>query len=216
MNKLFFILATVFLITVGATAQSDYNKKEFFVGYSNGQVDGSAGVFTTLSTFHEIGPESFHGVNVSGVYNFSRYVGLKADVSATFGSADFSGNVGTVIVPANLTTHAKNSLYNITGGIQFKDNNVDRRLKPLGHFMVGVGHSRSDVQSSCSPAGSCNPLSIPQSRRDTGLAVVVGGGIDIKLNDRFDLRLVQFDYNPVVLKASTLHNVRIGIGIVIK
>ncbi|MFN2501607.1 MAG: hypothetical protein ABR530_06310 [Pyrinomonadaceae bacterium] len=41
-------------------------------------------------------------------------------------------------------------------------------------------------------------------------------GVDIKLNDRFDLRAFQLDYNPVNLETDMIHNLRLGVGIVIK
>lgn len=50
---------------------------------------------------------------------------------------------------------------------------------------------------------------------DTGLAAALGGGLDIRLNKRLDLRAIQVDYNPTRLFGSTQHNIRIGIGIVI-
>ena len=216
MKRLFFAISLFAFSTSLISAQSDYNKGEFFIGYSHGAVDGSTSAFNTLSNFHEIGPERFHGFNASGVYNFSRYFGLKGDVSATYGSADFNGNIGSIIVPANLTSRTDNSLYNVVGGIQVKDNHKDRRFKPFAHLMVGLGHAKSDVENTCSPAPNCNPLLIPASRKSTGMAGIVGGGVDVKLNDRFDLRLIQMDYNPIKVPADTLHNVRFSVGVVIK
>jgi hypothetical protein len=51
---------------------------------------------------------------------------------------------------------------------------------------------------------------------ESGFAAALGGGIDIRVNDRIDFRLVQIDYNPVILDESTSHNYRFGIGIVFK
>ena len=54
----------------------------------------------------------------------------------------------------------------------------------------------------------------------------LGGGLDYKLNDRFGLRLFQFDYNPILLRnrtinstafpGETLNGIRFSAGIVIK
>jgi hypothetical protein len=56
------------------------------------------------------------------------------------------------------------------------------------------------------------------SRAD--FAMVFGGGIDVKLGKRIDLRLIQVDYNPIFVKTrngiegKTQHNFRIGVGLV--
>jgi hypothetical protein len=49
-----------------------------------------------------------------------------------------------------------------------------------------------------------------------GFAAVLGGGLDVRLSDKIDLRVVQLDYNPTVFDESTSTNYRIGFGIVFK
>ncbi len=205
---LLLIAATAIL---GIAQGADHNEKEFFVGYSNGQVDGSTGRFVhTTADFGDTGPLKFHGINVAGVYNFTRYVGVKADVSATFHGGDFS-------IPFTPTTtvngNARNSLYNVLGGVQIKDNAVEGRVKPFAHILVGLGHARTRVESNCT---GLNCLLITPTSTDTGLAGAFGGGLDVRVNDRFDVRVGQIDYNPVFLKGNDLHNVRLSIGIIIK
>lgn len=193
---------------------SDYKKAEFFAGYSNGQVDGSTFRFTEpTGNFRDTGAANFNGVNFAGVYNFSRYVGIRGDVSATF-------NGGNVDIPINLnvrvTGDTRNSLYNFLGGVQFKDNSDDRRFKPFAHLLVGAGHARTRANLTCTPSANCGGVIISQTEDETGFAGAFGAGIDVKINDRFDFRLGQLDYNPVKLDSGTLHNIRFGIGIVIK
>jgi hypothetical protein len=53
--------------------------------------------------------------------------------------------------------------------------------------------------------------------------MVFGGGIDVKVHPRVDLRIIQFDYNPIFyggvesldLPNRTQNNIRIGFGVVI-
>lgn len=191
------------------------NKGEFFVGYSHGQVDGSTGRFVqTTDDIRDTGALKFHGFEASGVYNVSRYVGLKADVSATFHGGDFRFSA---IPPAAFVGEARNSLYNVLGGVQFKDNSSKRRIKPFAHMLGGIGHARASLDARCEPAGGlCAGVILPDSGSETGFAGAFGGGVDLRLNDRFDLRLFQVDYNPVKLDSGTLHNARISIGVVIK
>lgn len=91
MKKFVFALLLTIVSSGLATSQStdDYKKAEFFAGYSHGQVDGSTFRFVeTNSDFRDSGPLKFNGFNVAGVYNVSRYVGIKGDFSATFNSGD--------------------------------------------------------------------------------------------------------------------------------
>jgi hypothetical protein len=43
---------------------------------------------------------------------------------------------------------------------------------------------------------------------------VFGGGIDFRVGDRFQIRAIQVDYNPVRVFGQTDHNLRLGAGIV--
>lgn len=106
---------------------------------------------------------------------------------------------------------SRNSLYNFLGGVQIKDNASEARFKPFGHALAGVARTRNTTKS----AGS---NFIPQdfTVTSTGFAAALGGGLDIKINDRFDFRAIQVDYNPVRNFGQFSHNVRFGIGLVIK
>jgi Outer membrane protein beta-barrel domain len=212
MKKIILLISLMMIGGIIVSAQ-DYKKTEVYVGYSRGQVDGSTGRFFLARGFRETGPGDFNGAEIAGVYNFSRYVGLKADVSATYNGGDFQVSSGNGF----FTGTTKNSLYNVLGGVQFKANSSERRLRPFAHILLGVGHARTDVKASCSTGGNtCTEPFIFPDQDETGFAGAFGGGLDIKLSDRFDLRAVQFDYNPVKLDSGTLHNARIGIGLVIK
>lgn len=215
MNKLFFALSLIVLSSVFAMAQDEYKKGEFFIGYSNGQVDTGLEGFTSANT--GIGDRStFHGFNTSGVYNFNRYVGLKGDLSGTYNSTRFSFPVTTGASTQTVSFDTKNALYNVLGGIQVKDNSVDTKFKPFVHALAGLGHGKINVRNvTCTTTANINCAQIV-SESESGLAGAFGGGLDIRLSDRVDLRAFQVDYNPIKFDESTAHNFRFGIGIVIK
>lgn len=197
------------------TTTSDYKKAEVFVGYSNNQV--GTGI-SPNDDFSEIvdDRETFHGFNVSGVYNFSRYLGIKGDVSGAYNNKDYDFSVPTV-PPATgrVAFEANSSLYNFLGGIQVKDNSSEARFKPFGHVLAGAGHGRVKVKNlTCDITVDCTGFEGTAS--ETGFAAAFGGGIDIKLNDRIDIRAIQVDYNPIWFDGGTTHNVRFGIGLVFK
>lgn len=191
---------------------SDYKKSEFFVGYSNNQVDtgldsNSGNAFQNF--FND--RESFHGFNASGTYNVTRYIGITGDVSGTYNNKTFNFPVtgGTV----NLKTN--NSLYNFLGGVQIKDNASENRLKPFGYALVGAGHRRTKFKDVSCPTGvDCTFFNGTDS--ETGLAGAFGGGLDIKVNNKIDFRALKVDYNPIKFDGGVDHNVRIGIGVVFK
>lgn len=197
------------------TTTSDYKKSEFFVGYSNNQVDTGVSPNDDFSDLVD-DRETFHGVNVSGVYNFSRYLGLKGDVSGTYNSKSYDFTVPTV-PPATgrVSFDANSSLYNFLGGIQVKDNSSDARFKPFAHVLAGAGHGRVKVKNlTCDISVDCTGFEDTGS--ETGFAAAFGGGVDIKLNDRIDFRAIQVDYNPIRFDSGTTHNIRFGIGFVFK
>jgi hypothetical protein len=216
MSKFFFALLLTIATSVFAVAQSDdYNKGEFFIGYSNGQVDTGIDSGDSVNSFLR-DRTNFHGFNVSGVYNVSRYAGIKADVSGTYNSTRFTFPVTTGTTTQNVSFDTKNALYNVVGGIQIKDNGTAGRVKPFAHAMIGAGHGRTNVENvNCTTTTTFNCGNIANAS-ETGLAGVFGGGLDIRINDRIDFRAFQVDYNPIKFDAGTDHNVRFGIGIVIK
>ena len=212
MKTFIFVVLFITLLCMAGQAQ-DHHRAEFFAGYSHGLVDDSTGRFFDTRGFTATGLQGFNGFEASGVYNVSRYVGIKGDLSGTYDRGNFSIPSG---INGSFVGTANNSLYNVLGGVQFKDNSSARRLKPFAHLMVGIGHARTQVQVSCVPAGTCTEPFVFPDGSETGFAGAFGGGLDIRLSDRFDLRAFQLDYNPVKFDSGTIHNLRIGIGIVIK
>lgn len=217
MNKLFTAFCLTLAASVFSFAQSsdDYKKSEFYVGYSNQQVDTGANSNSGNAARDFFNDRlSFNGFEASGVYNVHRYVGLKGDVSGAYRSRDF--NFATTPTN-NIRFKTNNSLYNVLGGVQFKDNASDARVKPFAHVLVGVGHARTNVKNvTCTSTLVTNCSSLADSFSDTGVAGAFGGGLDVKLNDKVDIRAVQVDYNPVRLSGQTDHNFRFGIGVVFK
>jgi hypothetical protein len=202
MHKFIKAFCLTALLSVGVYAQTttdEYNKNEFFVGYSNQQVD--RGDYQT-----------HHGFEGSYVRNVSRYFGIKGDVSGAYKNDDFDSRI--VVAPGNTTTirnETRSSLYNFLGGVQVKDNASDARLKPFGHALAGVGYNRTEFKTSLTGSGTQN-----FTDNEAGFAAALGGGLDIKINDRVDFRAIQVDYNPVRNFGQFSHNVRFGIGVVFK
>jgi hypothetical protein len=209
MKKAILVFCIAAACAASAFAQTsspdEYKKTEFFAGYSNGQVRRGEN-------------ESFNGFNGSAVYNFSRYFGIKGDMSGTYDSDRINLNFITSTGTSTQSFKSSRSLYNFLGGIQVKDNSTDGgRFKPFAHALIGAAYSREklkDFTCTSTGTGAC-PASFPVGTfSDTGLSGVLGGGLDIKLNNKIQIRAIQFDYNPMKIAGSIDHNMRIGAGIV--
>lgn len=213
-------LTLAFSATLGlaqTTTGSDYHKFEVFGGYSNNQVDvGVSDDNEDIEDFFD-DREGFNGFNVSAVGNFNRYLGAKVDFSGHYKNIGFQA-------PAVGTTPARDfdadaSLYNVLGGIQVKDNRKEgSRVRPFGHALIGVASSKVEVENAffsspfCAQTGVVCPIEI--NDRETGFAAAIGGGVDVKVTNRFSVRAIQVDYNPTRLYDSTQHNFRFGFGVV--
>lgn len=212
MSKLVFLAILIVSCASMAFAQStsDYNKFEFYGGYSHNRVD--TGFDDNDPALDDIidEREGFHGFNTSITGNITRYVGLQFDLSGHFKERTIPVNTARLDI--------EGSLYNFLGGVQLKDNAKEGTFKPFAHALVGVAHARNKVDFSADICAAVFPSPCPTdfTASDTGLAGAFGGGLDIRANDRFDIRVVKFDYNPTRLfDGPTQHNFRIGAGIVI-
>ena len=130
-------IAIISVAGVSAQAIDDYKKGEFFIGYSNGQVDTGLDSGNSVSSFFRE-RANFNGVNVSGVYNVSRYIGIKGDASGTFNTTRFSDSFVDTTTGTTYSTSFKttNSLYNVVGGVQVKDNSRAGTFKPFACWSV--------------------------------------------------------------------------------
>jgi Outer membrane protein beta-barrel domain len=177
MRKFLFSMIIMACAASFSFAQSDdYNKLDVYVGFSHARID-----------FGDY--EGFNGVEGAVTGNISRYVGLKGDYAFHRKNFDFGPVSG----------HADS--HTLVGGVQFKDNSKETKVKPFGHLMAGVANGR---------------FSGPITDSETGFAGVIGGGVDIKLSPRVDFRAIQLDYNPTRLGGETQHNFRVGIGLVFR
>ena len=203
------MLVAVCLTITSAQSQpsgtDDYHKNEFYVGYSNNQVDDGV-------------HRGIHGLEGSYTRNFSRFFGVRADVSHAMKKDEVNGQAfDPVNGTYNFTQDYRRSVTNVLAGVQVKDNSTETRFKPFGYALAGVAHNRSSYRNFNCTSGNCpanGPALFEFRSSDTGFAAALGGGLDIKLSRRFDLRAIQVDYNPIYSNSRMDNNFRIGVGIV--
>lgn len=229
-------------------SSSDFHKLEVYGGYSLASVESNSAGWNVLfaggggiqlpdlcssSSTNALGANfqrgyfcsrrNFNGFDGSVTYNVSRYFGIKGDVTGHFKSGQFVDTVGGV----TFTIDTKDRLYNFLGGVQVKDNATKARLKPFGHALFGAARYSARLQQVATVAAANYIL----EDSDTSFAMKLGGGLDVRVNDRIDIRLIELDYNPefagdraltrvqgpytVSTTGKTAHNFTIGFGIVI-
>lgn len=183
--------------TFAQTSGDDYNKYDIGVLYSHNRVD--VGVDNSGANF--LGDrEGFNGVEGFVKGNISRYVGLRGDYS--FHRKSFNIDGGTAATSFDVDAN----IHQFLGGVEFKDNAKETKVKPFAHVLAGVAHSTSSVTGTA----------VSFSDNSNDFAAAVGGGLDFRINDRVDFRAIQFDYNPIRGDGETSHNFRIGIGIIFR
>jgi hypothetical protein len=193
MRKLLFsIVIMACAVSYSFAQNTDYNKVDIYAGFSHARVD-----------FGGFDYEGFNGVEGAVTGNISRYIGLKGDYAFHRKSFDFVPGVDI-----DARTHT------LVGGVQIKDNSTETKVKPFAHFMAGFAHAKADVD----PVGCIAVIGAPCpfSQSDSGFAGIIGGGLDIRVSPRVDVRAIQFDYNPTRLGGETQHNFRIGVGLVFR
>ena len=171
-------------------AQSDDAKRELGGGVSIVGAD-SKGAFN-----NDESRDGLYGFYIQGAYNISRFWGLKADFSY-FQKQFEAGNI-------DLTSR----LSQITGGIKLQDNANTTRFRPFAQTLIGVAHTSKlprILQENLSGR-------VVSAISGTGPAFVLGGGLDIRLAKKLELRALQIDYNPIRIKGESFQNVRLGIG----
>jgi len=200
MHKLFLTFCLTVMLSVITFAQSEINRNEFYVGYSNNQAEINSGDANNvgIDNFFD-GRASYNGFEVAATHNVSRFVGAKFDFSAHFKEFNDSTNrFGSRAGAPNF--RVRSELYNSTIGAQIKDNSKDSgRVKPFGQVMVGLvyGKNRTPESNNGSFANSAFPRFL--NKGDYGVGGIAGGGLDIKLGERVDFRAIQVDYNPTRL-----------------
>jgi hypothetical protein len=168
---------------------------------------------------HGSGPKGFE-------VSFKRYVwrglGIKGDLS--FYSDTFAPSRATYCQPAGcvtgLTFEAIGRALYLTVGPEWKFRR-DKTVAPFAQALAGVVHARSRFRMAGSGVGepfmgglilfnsagfsADRNITYSDSNADTGLALSIGGGLDIQPGKRLGFR-VAMDYDPTFLVRPVIHD----------
>ncbi|MGH9422518.1 MAG: hypothetical protein ACRD3J_21255, partial [Thermoanaerobaculia bacterium] len=165
---------------------------------------------------------NFHGFNLGAKYNLSPTLGIRTDFSAYF---DKDRSVDSFGEGADL--HTDTNTFNDKTYVLVIGPEVRHEYGswiPFAHAMAGVAR-----QTSVNVQTSTGPFDFTIHDRTTSLALKLGGGIDVRISPRLDLRIIEVDYEPIFakdrntpvdgffdqrVKGKTAQNITFGVGVV--
>ena len=164
-----------------------YPKVEWFVGISSNHFFYDDSPFEVIpqniASLFSNHAEGQIGFETSFTRNIHKFLGLKGDFSSYFdrkpqgktsAGDDFQVNSRTLSFLAGPEIKARNHT----------------RLTPFAHALVGVARSRSEFKVA--------RIGFSDSHTRIGLAMALGGGVDLRVSERFSLRGM-LDYTPTFL-----------------
>jgi hypothetical protein len=185
------LLGVVLLLATSVYAQ-DYKKVELFGAYSYLRFN------PTLSYLKN---RSFNGGGGGVQYNFSNYLGIKAEFMG-YGSTNFTIPAGTysipklspspIVVGAPITTQGNMFTYLFGPVVRVPISKVT----PFGELLFGGSNSNAYGNQI---KGICNGITCITSATNIGgtqhpFTMALGGGLDIKLSESFSIRPLEIDY----------------------
>lgn len=133
---------------------------------------------------------NLNGWNASATGYFNKYIGATADFGGLYSTPKIMGLVG-------LNTKFHTFMFGPTARLTNPS-----RLTPFAHALFGAGKL------------SASALGI--NGGETDFTWAAGGGLDAKLNNRFAVRVAQFDYLQSRVADTHQNNFRYSAGIVFK
>ena len=138
--------------------------------------------------------EDLHGWNASFNSNFTKWIGLAADFSGHYGNASLTPGL-----KADVATH----LFTVGPQFSYRGNET---LTPFAHVLLGA--ARSDVTYF---------IATGRTRiNESAFALIIGGGLDVKVHDHLAIRLFQADYVLTRFNSNNQHNFRASTGLVFR
>jgi len=200
-NRIVILLSILLLLVPITSAQTDEKKTEVFVGFS-ALAAQNALTNRDVKTFDGFTPEQFRALAGFELLDQDRYVpgyGFEANVTRYFSkhvglSGDFSGYYGKRYARiADSVFKADHSIYYVMAGPKVRLLN-EHRANVFFHALAGAAHTRVSYREDF----TTNPTTANDS--STRFAFALGGGVDLRVNNRVSLRLFQLDYIPMLGK----------------
>jgi len=230
MRRSFF--GALFFLLVAQTAtsvlgQDERYRWEFYGGYSYMNLNRGFDADEFNDNFRDFAGNrvNAHGIELAVNYNWSRYLGAKFAYTRHAHSQD--------IQPAPNPFKLEQKVGQFLGGIQIKDSRKDSgKLKPFAHLLAGWAQQSFQGEGQFLVINPLRPTSGPEGGEviafdinSTDFTLSFGGGIDLRVHKNVDIRLAQFDWNPIfrgdrstqfgTFPGAMQNNLRFGVGVVL-
>src|SRR5215469_1542282 len=183
LTKLFVFGATL-LLGMAALAQ-EYPKMSVSLDYSYMHF-APAQAYTTN--------QSLNGGGGAFVYNITDHIGIKADLQG-YGSFTNTFTIPpTTAIPGGAHGSVSGNLFTYVFGPQLKFR--AQKFHIFTDTLIGAAHSNvygSAFSTICQPTAAGCP-GVHGAPSNNGWAVLLGGGIDIPINDKVSIRPAELDY----------------------
>jgi opacity protein-like surface antigen len=180
----------VLLLPAALFAQNDY-KPTYFIGYSNLQAEGLP---NKNNPSNILSPEfidrrtTLHGVNAEATFPIRNF-GITGDFS-------FNRNSQSAEFTSITTQETKTDVFYFVAGPSYNFRNQSR-IEPFVRAMGGGARTNFKISSTSQFTSGTSTNSFDTGSTD--LAVMIGGGVDLRVNDKVKVRVFQMDYAPIFL-----------------
>ena len=187
----------MFALSSVTFAQSERYKFEGFGGYSYMNLNRGVDPDEFDDDFSDTPANrvNAHGFNGSVTYNWSRFLGVKFDLTLHSFGEDFTSVLSVNPLggtPGPGTFKTSQNVYQYMGGVQIKDNSKDGpKFKPWAHILAGVADQHFSIDQTAPTSSRLLDLN------STDFAMKFGGGIDYRIHKNIDVRFIQADWNPI-------------------
>ena len=138
-----------------------------------------------------------HGFNTSLAGNITKHIGIVGE----FSRFDTSTSIPTQVLGLSITVNSNVLTYLFGPRVTLHRG----KAEPFVHALLG-GARENDKASG----------GLVVEATDNAFAFALGGGLDVKVNDNFAIRVAQVDYLGDKLGGQTANNFRYSVGIVIR
>jgi opacity protein-like surface antigen len=197
MKKPLFLASLLALcLPLAASAQEAAPKVEIFGGYSYLRYNTRAQFFAGSPPV--IKGNNAHGFNTSLAGNISKHVGIVGEFSRLTSSESIP-----IPIPNFPNITVNSSEFNYLFGPRIVLHRG--KTEPFVHALLGGARRNVTAVGSISAPTTVNVF-----------AFALGGGLDVKVNDNFAVRVAQVDYLGDKVGGETGNNFRYSVGIVIR
>ncbi len=137
---------------------------------------------------------TLHGLQASVAGNVNNWFGLVAE----FGGAYDTQTRGSGL-------KVESTVYTYLFGPRFSRRGSGR-VTPFVQTLFGGVHGRGEIEG----------VGLNEVETANGFGMALGGGVDVKLSNRFALRVIQADYLLTRVDGETANNARVSAGVVIR